>query len=131
MEEDQSIRKSEGLIVVCFIDPSNPYSQSTASSWHSIKASREILFIEEIKIINLFSDLSRCKQLGIMTTPTTIFYWKGQPLLIERPDWDQDIKFIGALNETGCRILAKMANEAISEKMNGWNRREGIIELDF
>ena len=46
---------------------------------------------------------SKCIELNLACPPALIFYWDGKPLTLRRPDWDDDVKYVGCASRDRVR----------------------------
>ena len=90
--------RSPRLTVVCFADDWAPPALATAAALEAVRSSGEVQGFAQLLLIDMSEERNHAWECGIVTTPALTFHWDGEPVLITRPDWEDDYKMYGALS---------------------------------
>lgn len=115
--------KPNQFVVVCFAHTWNPPSVHVASILQKFRDTGEFPWVQ-IFIINAEKDVSKCFSIGVTTTPVIMLYYHNQPLIIRRPMWDDEPKFVGSTTKDNLSDIIRAARDTI-------DRGQRIISLDF
>ena len=121
-----------GLIVACFAHAWNPGAVFTALAMEQLRSGSDISFAQAF-IID--PDVDRVamhehgakegnQPLDVVASPAFAFFWQGKIMTVRRPDWDDDVKFVGPLDSDKLLDMIRHAREtAYSSEM--------LIHVDF
>ena len=98
VEESKSNPESP-FICICFYHTILPPSLFTAKIFDKIRTNYSPDTVGRIFIVDAVKHNDLATKYGVIPTPAIIILWKGEPLLIRRPGWDDATKILGCLKE--------------------------------
>jgi len=101
--------QSEQFVVVGFIEKCNPAATFVGEELSKLDS--------ELDYINvcLTDDEDAFEKFSINVVPSTMFFYKGQPLDVRRQGWDDDDKFVGQLTGESWSAYLRYARESIEK----------------
>lgn len=122
----------QGLVVVSFAHAWNPGALFSALAVEQLRSGPDISFA---RVFIVDPDVDRVamhqhgategnQPLDVVATPAFAFFWKGKVMTVRRPDWDDDVKFVGALDTEKILDMIRHARET------AYNN-EMLIHVDF
>ncbi|OMJ84064.1 hypothetical protein SteCoe_14875 [Stentor coeruleus] len=75
--------------IVLFAEKWNPFSMSVARYFQNLRGT-DVFIVDANKIYNIATEL------GVLSTPAVVVFFKGNPVRIQRTGWEEDFKYVGA-----------------------------------
>ena len=96
---DSKTNPDSPFICVCFFHSILPPSLFTAKIFDKIRTNYSPETVGQIFVVEAVKNNDLATKYGVIPTPAVIILWKGEPLLIRRPGWDDATKILGCLKE--------------------------------
>ncbi|OMJ79249.1 hypothetical protein SteCoe_20757 [Stentor coeruleus] len=71
--------------IVLFAEKWNPFSTSVASFFQNLRGT-DVFIVDTNKIYSIATEL------GVISTPAVVVFFKGNPVRIQRTGWEEDFK---------------------------------------
>ena len=97
--EESKTKADSPFICICFYHTILPPSLFTAKIFDKIRSNYSPDTVGKIFIVDAVKYNDLATKYGVIPTPAIIIIWKGEPLLIRRPGWDDATKILGCLKE--------------------------------
>ena len=108
---------TEPFVAILFYHAELPPSLYTAIMFENFRKSYTSDSVGRIFIIDAAKNSTFAAKYGVIPTPALVVIWKGLPLVIRRPGWDDSSKIIGCMKgEEWLSILRFMAGLPKSEE---------------
>lgn len=91
--------KDKPFICLCFYHTVLPPSLFTAKLFDKIRKNYSSDTVGQIFIVDAIKSNELATKYGVIPTPAIVILWKGEPLLIRRPGWDDANKILGCMKE--------------------------------
>lgn len=115
--EESKNNKLEPFVSVLFYHEELPPSLFTAQLFLKFRTNYTPDSVGKIFLVNAAANSQYAAKFGVVPTPALVVLWKGVPLIIRRPGWDDSAKIIGCMKEEEwLSILHFMANLPKSEE---------------
>ena len=115
------------LIVVAFVDKWSKPGMVTAEGIEAIRMGRDVEGFAQVFVIEANTEQDRCWELGVVSTPALLFFWDAQQVTVQRPDWGDDVKFVGAHSQDVLLEVIRHARECCASAEDG----KYVVSLDF
>ena len=101
---DQAIEESKTssdspFLAICFYHTELPPSLFTASLFNKFRTNYTPESVGKIFLVDAAKESKYAAKFGVVPTPAVVIIWKGNPLIIRRPGWDDTSKIIGCMHE--------------------------------
>jgi hypothetical protein len=126
MGGDVEAQRAPRLAIVCFADAWSPPAVAAVAALEQI--SGDLRGFAQTFAVDAAQEQERAWEAGVVSTPAFLFYWDGQPVLVRRPDWDDDNKLAGAFGMEQLLEIARHARECCGNASEG---EQLILALDF
>eukprot|EP00753_Platysulcus_tardus_P016806 PLAT6052.1.p4 GENE.PLAT6052.1~~PLAT6052.1.p4 ORF type:complete len:136 (+),score=45.81 PLAT6052.1:572-979(+) len=111
---DEQLAKSKTgerpLCVVAFISDWSPAALHMAHQLDELNRSGDVHFAH-LFTVNADSAEGAVEKYDISSTPALMFFWAGEPLTVRKPDWDDDVKLMGAISDESLVDVIRFARE--------------------
>jgi hypothetical protein len=91
--------KTEPFVSLMFYHAELPPSLFTASLFQKFRSNFTPESVGKIFLLDAACHSQYAAKFGVIPTPALIVIWKGNPLQIRRPGWDDSAKVIGCMPE--------------------------------
>ena len=107
------------LVVVCFAHAWNPGAVFTALAMEQLRSGPDISFARAFIIdpdvdrvaMHEYGAKEGNQPLDVVGSPAFAFFWRGKIMTVRRPDWDDDVKFVGPLDGDKLLDMIRHARE--------------------
>ena len=99
-----------------------PANRTIVRSWMRHSQAFAQLFVLEAT-----AEHECCWELGVVTTPSVVFFWDGTPVCVRRPDWDDDTKLVGAQTQEILLEVIRHTRECCLQA----GEHDPVLSLDF
>jgi hypothetical protein len=114
--EESKTSTTNPYLAILFYEPEDQSSYLTAEMFVKIKKEQIPASIGRVFMIDVQLSPDFASKYGVAPTPALVVIWKGRPLVIRRPGWEDSTKVIGCMkSEDWLAILQSMAGASISE----------------
>ena len=97
--EESKTSKTDPFVAICFYHTELPPSHFTAGLFNKFRANFTSDSVGKIFIVDAAKNSQYAAKFGVVPTPAVVIIWKGNPLIIRRPGWDDTAKIIGCMRE--------------------------------
>lgn len=97
--EESKASKTDPFVAICFYHTELPPSLFTASLFNKFRTNFTSDSVGKIFIVDASKNSQYAAKFGVIPTPAVVIIWKGNPLIIRRPGWDDCKKIIGCMHE--------------------------------
>ena len=108
------------LVIACIVQDWNRLSIFLMKCLQEIVEDGDIRFAEVV-YINADEEREKCFEIGLSSPPALMFYWEGTPIMIRRPEWPDDKKYVGVPKKETLLELIRFAKEAGERKLKHMN----------
>lgn len=96
---DSKVSKTETFVSILFYHAELPPSLYTAMMFQRFRTNYTSETVGRIFIVDAAKNAEFAAKYGVIPTPALVVIWKGSPLVIRRPGWDDSSKIIGCMKE--------------------------------
>jgi hypothetical protein len=107
--EESKTSTTDPYVGILFYFTEEQSSFGTAQMFVKIRKENPPASIGKVFIVDIMESPELASRYGIVPTPALIVIWKGRPLVIRRPGWEDSTKVVGCLmSENWAEILRSM-----------------------
>lgn len=112
-------QRAPRLAVVLFADEWAPPALATAAALEAVRSGGDVQGFAQLFLVDASEERDHTWEAGVVTTPALTFYWDGEPVLVTRPDWEDDYKYCGAMSIDRLLEIVRHARDCCKERAEG------------